>query len=461
MNKLFTLTAIAALVPTAAQAVRLGTDVDQSDYKDYIVRIETAEINGGTGSCGGLLIDGEYILTAAHCVGAAYTDTSTGGYNSIAYNWDVDNGATNDITVYQGIARDAEKHKATTYQVIDLISDDYAQAYTKHTAEIDYVKSLFSSADWSSQDSTVNEQWFYQLAYHDIALLKIADVISQKNHAKLTPIFDTDNNTFNVNSGDTFTFRGWGVDENGANVSTMQETELELAYHGDTINFWYNPATPTETSSLNECTDSSADSCKYYQKDYIRLDPTTVGATAASGDSGTPLVSNNDQVVAFTKNNAYDSTESVPYYNRFMNLSWYLPYIVDAIDKLAAPKTIEFTSDDSTTVAKFWAQNLSSTSKTLATSLSGTDSDKFSVSGCDSTTLDTTDACQITLSYTGSGEADASATLYLTDSTSAIPVTYTVATSTTPTESGGGSGGSFGVLSLFGLAGLTLLRKRA
>lgn len=446
------------LLPTAANAVMLGSDVAESDYKDYVVRIELSNTSGQTETCGGLLIGGEYVLTAGHCIGTVDHSGSTTVYNSF-----LDSGASNAITVYQGTDYHADKHTTTTYSVVDLVNDDFAALTTEAQTESNSVLSAYPNAGdstWqTSMASTLNSS-----ARHDIALIHLTDSVSQKSHAKLIPVFDASTNTFNVNVGDTFTFRGWGADENNAMPATMQATTLSVALSdGRTYQYQPNRATSELTQ---DCVNDAAYNCEYVLLDYTVFEPTTVGATANSGDSGTPLLNNSDEAFALTS--SVRKSGGVGISNNFMNIGWYLPYITAAINKVAAPEAIEFSSEDSSGTTTFTVQNLGNTTEAMAPFLGGTNSDNFTVTGCE-TSIDALASCELTITYTGNTDGD-NATVYLGDSNnSEIAISYTIpATDTADGSSdsndsvstdGGSGGGSFGFWPLLCLLGCGISRR--
>lgn len=442
--------AIAATLPLTAHAVKNGNNVSSSDYKDYIVRFQVPTGANTVDSCGGLLIGGEYILTAAHCIGEYNYDA---GY--VQYIPYVDGGVSNSISVYQGVSYSPEKTTSTTYSVVDLIGDTYTQFNADAVSEANYVLSNYPSASTTVHDAIISSG-IDSAMLHDVALLKLASKVSQKTHAALMPVYDSSDDSFNIAMGDSFTFRGWGqTDSAGTTPSVMQSTEvnLNLLSIGQ-----YKPDFATLVSdSETECDNSSA--CQYTLRDYIFTQPTTVKATASLGDSGTPLTNGNDEVFSLLSQEVNDDVV-IGDANKFSLFTWYLPYIESAINKVVAPSTLAFSNSDSSKTTTFKVQNLSGSTETLSPYVQGTNSDLFSVSGCNAS-LASMEYCDLTVTYSGSTNGD-NATVYLGDSNNTgVNASYTVTTSSDNSAGGeSGGGGSLGLFSFIGLLGFAFLRRK-
>lgn len=468
MKKFLAISVIAAL-STQVHAVRLGDDVNESDYRDYIVRFQVADTSDNISSCGGLLVGGEYIITAGHCVG----DYHYNGTN-IEYLYFVDNGADNTITISQGVNYN-DDISSRSYQVVDFINLNQVRdtAYAEGNAV--KVANAASGFDWSIHDARYTNTYTLGAFHYDIALLKLNTKVDQQFHAAITPAYDSISNSFNVAAEDTFTFRGWGRDENNQVPSKMQETEITW---GSTNATWLNntsyiPNMPRINPNIAECA-NAGDLCTYGMMDYARFFPNTIGGTPSRGDSGTPLEIAPNKVVALAKS---EHTAGLPEYVDFTHYGWYLPSLVAQIDKLAAPTKVDFSFAKSATDNQshtFAIQNLSTISESIAPLLTG-DTERFEVAGCNQT-LASMESCEITVTAKPAPQSEnissqstsdeANVTLSLGDSAgTSFPISSTVSTAESGGESGnggsggGGGGGSTGIITMLALAGLLFRRK--
>ncbi|MEZ9232435.1 trypsin-like serine protease [Vibrio amylolyticus] len=449
---------MAALVCSMnANAIKNGSDVSASEYKDYIVRIELQNTSGGTASCGALLVGGNYLLTAGHCVGS-YNWNGT----NVDYQWFVDNGATNAIRIYQGVDFNSDTYTDATYSVEPLLdtSGKETAAYNVATSEYTAVKAQNVGGNWAVTDTIINNAYHTAVWHRDIALLKLNKSVAQVDHAAMVSAYDQTDDSLAVAINDTLTFRGWGKTETGSYPTVMQKTTVTNTLADST----FASGVATGAASAGLClNDGSA--CTYDVTDYFTFTPPTVGDTGNDGDSGTPLVLNSeDKVVGVTKDTDYSTN------TRFTTLSFYLPSIKDAINKVTAPSSLAFettTNSTSGITHKFTIQNVTGGNETLAPYLSGANG-MYTLSGC-SVTLATMESCELTLQVNPSNTAISAthtATLNLTDANDTqIPISYSVS-SNSGTESGtgtgsasGGGGGSMGFGFLFAMFSLGIWRK--
>ncbi|MDF9399067.1 trypsin-like serine protease [Vibrio sp. 1180_3] len=448
------ITAISLAISANAYAVKFGEDVTASEYKDYIVRIEVPSPSGIKSTCGGLLIGGEYILTAGHCVG-----TYSHNGSSVQYQWHIDNGAENAISVYQGVQTYSDKHIDTTYQVLPLLDtlSDEQDAYAEALQEYAAVKNDNAGGDWSFMDGLLTHSYLEGVWHRDIALIKLTKSVPQANHAAISPIYNPNTGVFVVGANDALVFKGWGATESESQPQTMQKGVVTFSV----ADYIYTPNVALGDAEQGLCLNDGSQ-CNYKPMDYLTTTPPSVGATASDGDSGTPLVLNDaDNVVGLAKDTDYNTN------SRFTSIGYYLPSIKLAINKVTAPKEIKLdvnAGSNSVKVHKFTVQNLTQNNEVLLPYLVD-NTGLFSVSGCDQT-LVSGDSCEITVTINAAQEAmteTKSATLYLSDTDDTnFPISYVVPqkddSNTGGGESGGGSGGSGGSLNWFAVLALGCLR---
>ncbi|PFG45466.1 putative secreted protein [Vibrio sp. ES.051] len=473
MKNYLTLCVLTALSIPSAHAVRFGTDVMPSEYRDYTVRVEIPDQSGKSASCGGLLIGGEYILTAAHCIGDMNNDSY---HNPIdiepRYLWWTDNGATNSIKVYQGIKFDAEKVTTTTYEPVTFIGNGM-NVFNSWVEEASYVRSLHPEIDWRGQilweteesriDQTVNAGYHY-----DIGLIKLNKKISQNDHAALVPMFDSLEQHFNIEAQHKFTFKGWGKTEDEQYPDTMKKNTLVMEKNDKWVSAIAYIPSKIQNTYNKDCNSTDGYDCRYGDTDYIHTFPTTIGGTASGGDSGTPLELADNQVVALAKT---QHMSLVPEYNQFTHLGWYLKDLTQMINKVVAPSEMAITLQNTLTqptVRTFAVQNLSTSTATLMPSVDSGNG-KLQVSGCEQT-LQPTQWCEITLTINASVDEpvdNEQGTIYLNDNMNTeIPISAVREADTgnggsNGSDEGGSSGGSTGIFSLLALLGLFFKRKVA
>lgn len=467
--------ATTTLIATSANAVNHGDDVKEADYRDYVVQIEVPKGNGSYNSCGGLLVGGDYIITAAHCVGKvmhssghSYTHPDFLGKPASWYNKYIDQGATARLNVYQGVSYHASSARHESgYRVIDIVN--WSEYQRIATTEQDMVRRLDSSINWATQ--TPPDYYDLRNEGADIALLKIDTPIPQTSHAAVEPLFNEKKSTtastlgdaYVNRIGDKFMFRGWGLTETGDFPTTMQETELQAIYSSEGSSLGKSlDGTGFSASAL--CPTSSLYACELRMRDTVRTKATKINSDTNKGDSGTPLVSNGDRVIGFTRSGAGGESS-------FTTTSYYMPQILTQINRVVAPASMPFTFKDgsnTTVVKKFRVQNLSHGDDSVNVKIIG--HNNFAVSGCVNADLKATESCEITLTIKPNGSAwtagATQAVIMLNDSKKTqIPVSATVEKKTTggttPSKpvASGSSGGSMGQFSLFGMFILVIARR--
>lgn len=501
---ILSLTMSTLLISANVHAVAYGEDVLTSEYQDHTVRFEVFHPSDGGDknktTCGGLLIAGQYILTAGHCIG---TRISTQDDENKRYDWYVDNGAENEITVFQGIEVDTPNRTTLKYSVIDIdtTSADHDVIDAAWHEEYEFVKNRHPEFDWGQMEWLLTQRTGKPKAHRhqDIGLIKLEKAIPQMTHAAIVAAFDPIEQTFRISDEQRFTFKGWGrTDKYPQPTTTMQKTELIWRYTGGTEEFggeggWVNDATyapnfakqRTEgTPPVESCTDNTHN-CFYGKTDFFPLFPTRKASLPLSGDSGTPLMLDSNQVIAIAKSTHGHLN---PEFTMFTHVGHYIPLLIDRIDTLAAPASIqevfevevEFEGSIEQSgltweqlelepiTTSFVVQNLTKETLTLKPFFQGNNVE-VTVKGCENETLQPSQFCEMTVSMNGLG----STVLHFGDNRNTeMPISLSIKEIVNPDENngdnpdenngdgggGGDTGSSGGSMGLFSLLLMVVLR---
>ncbi len=509
---LLSLTMSTLLISASVHAVSYGEDVLASEYQDHTVRFEVFLPSGGgdrnRATCGGLLIAGQYILTAGHCIG---TRISTQDDENKRYDWYVDNGAKNEIIVFQGIEVNTPNRTTLNYEIIDIdsTSADHDVIDAAWREEYEFVKNQHPEFDWQMMDNSINSNsnsnssvdrlktWRHQ----DIGLIKLESPIPQRTHAAIVAAFDPIEQTFRISDEQRFTFKGGGrTDKHPQPTTTMQKTELIWRNTGGTEEFggeggWVNSNSYAPNfakqwvgglpSPVANCTDNTHN-CFYGRTDFFPLFPTRKASLPLSGDSGTPLMINSNQAIAIAKSTHMHLN---PEFAMFTHIGHYIPLLINRIDTLAAPASIqevfevevEFEGSIEKSgltweqlglepiTTSFMVQNLTNETLTLNPFLQGSNVE-VTVTGCESKTLQPSQFCEMTVTMNGLG----STVLHFGDNRNTeMPISLSIKEIVNPDENNGGnpdenngggdtgsSGGSMGLFSLLLMLVLRTIRQQ-
>ncbi|MCG3744815.1 trypsin-like serine protease [Vibrio cincinnatiensis] len=501
---LLSLTMSTLLISANVHAVAYGEDVLASEYQDHTVRFEVFHPSDGGDknktTCGGLLIAGQYILTAGHCIGDRI---ETQDDENKRYDWYVDNGAENEITVFQGIEVDTPNRTTLKYSVIDIdtTSADHDVIDAAWREEYEFVKNQHPEFDWQMMDNSINSNISSERLkthrHQDIGLIKLEKAIPQMTHAAIVAAFDPIEQTFRISDEQHFTFKGWGrTDKHPQPTTTMQKTELIWRNTGGTEEFggeggWVNRNSYAPnfakrwtggTPPVENCTDNTHN-CDYGRTDFFPLFPKRKASLPLSGDSGTPLMLNSNQVIAIAKST---QTAVNPEFTMFTHVGHYIPLLIDRIDTLAAPASIqevfEVEVEFEGSIEKggltweqlelepittsFVVQNLTNETLTLNPFLQGSNVE-VTVTGCESKTLQPSQFCEMTVSMNGLG----STVLHFGDNRNTeMPISLSIKEIVNPDgnngdnpdenngDGGGDTGSSGGSMGLFSLLLMVVLR---
>lgn len=434
---------VASLTSVNASAILYGDDVLAEEYKDHTVRFEVTVPSGRQVTCGGLLIAGQYILTAGHCIGD-YISTLDDANKR--YDWFIDNGAKNEITVFQGIEVNTPNRTTLNYSVIDVdtTAADHELIDVAWREEFEFVKSQNPYFDWQRMEQELNSHKSYNqlksFRHQDIGLIKLEKPIPQRTHAAIVAAFDPIEKTFRVSDEQRFTFKGWGRMEQFQPATTMQKTDLIWRYTGGTKEFggdggWVNINTyapnfaktwisgkPNPVSPCSANYDPFGFGCFYGRNDFFAVFPTKKSSLPESGDSGTPLLLKDNQVIALAKST---HIHLEPEFTQFTHVGHYIPLLINRIDKLAAPAMINYSFDitidekdapsaelpvslsavgKSPVSTTFVIQNLTNDELQVNPFLQG-ESQYVSIAGCKDEALKPSQFCEMTIEIHGESDA--------------------------------------------------------
>jgi V8-like Glu-specific endopeptidase len=438
---LVTITALAGFVTEATATqhsprVILGTDVTQQEYANFdsMVHIETS-----AGRCGAQLLAGEWILTARHCLPIEYEANDGDSADIKIYRglkkFQIDNLIYNgEVTMYGNerdeIAQGEYMREVYTDKIHDrLVAANYARIGRGSGNGYVIYEEFFGEDARSSEETNQSNihpdkpiyWWHYS---YDLAIGKLDHPISYKytaplqnglkeldeiqeggyiDHSEVTDLF-------NIKSGDTFTFMGWGSGGPNENtVNTLRKIPIEVNAAEFTFECNYQLFYKAGGSFEEDCSDIAYEDLnpddlmddinKYMKIRYLGYMTTVQTSQAAySGDSGTPLY-NDDQEVIGVASSVFGTPDDGQYGNSFATLTPYWDFIVDRIDSLNASKIIEETYVKVNSIEPSYlvkVQNLTSEDKVISPFLS--DGSYFAITANDCPTLlPSGDSCIVTL----------------------------------------------------------------
>ncbi|EMC9392931.1 trypsin-like serine protease [Vibrio parahaemolyticus] len=364
--------------------------VAENEYQDNIVQVQYGESR-----CGGLLVNGAFIVTARHCT-PAWDEWNYGATLQLFQGTGL-----RENLVYEGEAQiftidnDQRLLNAENYLIenwnpsIQKIADTVNAEHGEHTT-LDIQEWI---SDWPSQSADLN----------DVAILKIPTLINhQSNNAfvftnNLDPELDVAwedyRNAFNAYPDNyKFSYQGWGKNAYGFDPYRMKKTDLTLFE----TQFELVTAEMHETLGMNWL-------YMFFNADSSFFRTCDEEALINSGDSGTPVFDQDGYTVGFTSRiSGHTCGQSADFSSHLAFLELYK----NAINALTAPTNLSLTrySDDLSSPLEFTfdMQNLSNNAQ-VVTPVLESNGDFSIVHNCPQV-LDFFEKCRVVITYDGTTE---------------------------------------------------------
>ncbi|MCY9870417.1 trypsin-like serine protease [Vibrio barjaei] len=308
-------------------------ETPESEYRDYLVKISTPN-----GSCGGGLIAGRFILTAAHC---AEVEGHITIWQDVNTGWDSNNVYSTTYklhTVQRGkeyaerLTYTRDMYESLGYIEVDVNGDGFTRNvdsglpywfdflldkdYIEEVRNYDTNKAIGTETNKSFEDHLGNK---YNL-FLDLAILELEEPILHNSSFALGFIRD-ENFQQIIPNGQTFTFNGWGQTgekpEDYYYPTRLMQGELEL-----TASEMYDNCPPEEIYCYSP-----------FKPTLLFTHPEDDGQGVGSGDSGTPIILNN---VAYGVGSTVSM--STPYQSRFYEFAPHKQFILNAINEVTTPQ---------------------------------------------------------------------------------------------------------------------------
>lgn len=399
--------------------------VDESEYRDNVVQVVY-----GPSTCGGLLLDGDLILTARHCT-PDWNETTEWTYG-------------NSVKIFQGIEAQANKNLVFEGQAEIIVRDtdqrveDGIDFLTENWVPI--VDSMLEN--WRQIDGNAAGAMDYDDLYfnglrsrntsqlNDVAIIKLPVTLA---HSKSNALITLDNLDSSINTsydqydtlvtppvGTKFIYQGWG--KNAYGVTPEQMKEWELSFNQGQVDM-FDPSFGELLGNRYIYLSFNLDNNFFKSCDEQAL--------INEGDSGTPLFSQDDYMLGVASRISGESCGfSASWSANLTNYEFYKT----SINRLVAPSELRQTvyTDSGTPSFTFDVQNLSYDSRIITPSLLGA----FNMSHDCPQTLAPLEHCRLTVSYEGDTQNPATVNAnILLDTNKVIPINLDITGTLTPTDS--------------------------
>ena len=395
--------------------------VDESDYQDNIVQVQY-----GVSRCGGLLVNGKYIITARHCT-PLWDSWNYGGTLKVFQGINLGENLVFEGNETEVFAIDNDQRHINAEQYLHENWQPSLQRIEDEANETFNGKTTLSINNWL-------ERWDEPNDLNDLVIIKLPSPIAHSSNSAFVLTNNIDKaldvpwqeykQAFNRYSDNyKFMYQGWGKNAYGfdpyrmkSHDLTLNRTQLELLearikedFGFQRLYMYFN----TQLSFFRTC-DSEA--------------------LINNGDSGTPVFDQDGYAVGFSSRISGSSCGQAADFSGHLA---FLELYKHTINGITYPTNINLKRYDDELLKPisqtFDIQNLSNDAQTVTPTL--TSHGDFALEHNCPQTLDFFESCRVTISYTGTQNIGTYTASFSANDTSLTPVSVTIeSASTRPTE---------------------------